>query len=127
MGGCGHFPTDLDGFHEHGPDGFFANQVADQPHDLGFARTSAFHVRWEWNEPRETSQLIEERLAEEVAMGGVERAIPETVVGAFEGDDPGPPRGQARGLEGRLRRLRILNCRRRCARDRPSNARRSID
>ena len=40
------------------------------------------------------------------AMGGVERAVTESVISAGEGEDAGPPGGQQRGFEGGFHRFK---------------------
>ena len=51
-------------------------------------------------------QLRAERPAKMIAMRGVERAVAEAVIRALERDDAGLARGQHRGLERRLDRLK---------------------
>ena len=93
----------LDGFHEHGPDFFPAENPAQA--GLGPGPAGAVADFWKGREMAEFSQLRHKRLAEMRAVRGVERAVAEPMIPAFKGNDPRFARGEQGRLEGGFHRL----------------------
>jgi len=97
----------LHGFDQNRPDMFADEKSGGWPIPRWASRPVFFGKR---HKVSKFAKLKIKRVAEEVAVSGVERAVAEAVIRAFEGNHPAPAGGQHRGLERGFNGLKNRNC-----------------